>query len=104
MARIEGRQYRLIDDRSGLGKVLYRMFLLSTLFAVLWSKGYLWTIFVIALLFWLYDTFVIGALTAQPIDPPEADQFPEPDEEEDVPKPSPRRGRTRWKWRPEDSP
>jgi hypothetical protein len=103
MAHNEGRHYRLIDDRSGLGKVLYRMFLLSTLFAVLWSKGYLWTIFIIALLFWLYDTFVIGALIAQPIGPSEADASPPPDPEDVPPAPSSRRGRTRWKWKPEDT-
>jgi hypothetical protein len=102
MAQIYRRQYSITEEPFGVGRRLYRIFLLSVLFAVLWVKGYLWSAFILALLLYLYDTIVIPALTARPIeiaDPEDAEP-----EVEDVPKPSPRRGRARWKWKPEDSP
>ena len=86
---------------SSLGGRLYRIFLLSILFGVLWVKAYLWTAFIFALLLYLYDAIVIPALTMNPIEMAEPD---DQRDQEDVPKPSPRRGRTRWKWKPGDSP
>jgi hypothetical protein len=105
MAEIHPTRYSATEGPFGLGRRLYRIFLLSILFGVLWVKGYLWTAFVIALLLYLYDAIVIPALTVRPIEIAELEE--EADKEVELPpKPSasPRRGRTRWKWKPEDSP
>ncbi len=44
--------------------LIYRLFLLSIMFGVLWVKGYLWWAFGIALLLYLGDTFIIPLLVA----------------------------------------
>jgi hypothetical protein len=46
-----------------LGPWIYRLFLLSFLFAVLWVKGYLWWVFGIALVLFLSDTVVFPLLS-----------------------------------------
>lgn len=82
-------------DRGALGRLFYRIFLLSILFGILWVKGYLWTVFIIALLLYLFETIV------KPIAEMEAARKLDLDSK---PEPPPRRGggRTRWKWAPED--
>jgi hypothetical protein len=77
------------QDSLDLGRRLYRLFLLSILFGVIWVKGYLWSAFVIALVLYLFDVVVIPARATETIEIP------------DVEPPS-RRERSRWKWRPED--
>jgi hypothetical protein len=74
-----------------LGHRLYRMFLLSILFAVLWVKGYLWSAFLLALLLLIWDAVVVPVLAT------EAARSRDPD-------PPSRPERTRWKWTPEDAP
>jgi hypothetical protein len=76
-------------DSLDLGRRLYRLFLLSILFGVLWVKGYLWTSFIFALLLYLYDAIILPSLATQSIELP------------DVEPPS-RRERSRWKWSPDD--
>ena len=44
------------EDSLDFGRRLYRLFLLSVLFGVLWAKGYLWSVFILAILLYLYDT------------------------------------------------
>jgi hypothetical protein len=78
------------EDSLDPGRRLYRLFLLSIFFGVLWVKGYLWTVFICAILLYLYDAIVIPALATQSINIPEADEPPS------------RRGRSRWKWTPEE--
>jgi hypothetical protein len=46
-----------------LGPWIYRIFLLSFLFAVLWVKGYLWWVFWIALVLFLAETVVFPLLS-----------------------------------------
>lgn len=93
------------EIRVTLGRYLYRIFLLSVLFGILWTKGYLWTVFVFALLLYLFETILKPILeleAARRFDlEPEPLSEPEPHTE---PEPPPRRrgGRTRWKWTPED--
>ncbi len=77
------------EDPLGLGRRLYRIFLLSILFAVLWVKGYLWTAFIIALLLYAYEIVIRAALAGQAIEIPDDE-------------PAPRRGNRRWKWKPEE--
>ena len=89
MSRVYRIRSGATEDSLDFGRRLYRLFLLSVLFGVLWAKGYLWSIFVLAILLYLYDTIVIPALTAQTINIPDAER------------PS-RRGRTPWKWNPEE--
>jgi hypothetical protein len=103
MTRIYTSRSRPTEDQFGLGRRLYRMFLLSILFGVLWVKGFLWTAFIIALLLYLFDTILIPVLAMQSVELPEPGSEPEPEPE---PEPPPRRGRARgrWKWPPEDSP
>jgi hypothetical protein len=81
----------------GLGRRLYRIFLLAVLFGVLWAKAYLWTLFIFALLLYLFETIVKPILEIEAA----RKAGPEPESQ-----PEPRRsrggGRTRWKWTPED--
>jgi hypothetical protein len=88
-------------DEFGLSRRLYRIFLLSILFGVLWIKGFLWSAFIVALILYLLDTVVLPALAMQAVQMPEAEDQPEAE-----PEPPPRRGggRGRWKWPPEESP
>ena len=54
--------------------LIYRLFLLSIMFGVLWVKEYLWWAFSIALLLYLLDTFFIPLLmvaTSMPRERPE---------------------------------
>ncbi|SRR5579883_657214 len=46
-----------------LGPWIYRLFLLSVLFAVLWVKGYLWWLFGIALVLYLAETLIFPFLS-----------------------------------------
>jgi hypothetical protein len=103
MPRIYTTRSGWAEGEFGIGRRLYRIFLLSILFGVLWVKGFLWSAFIVALLLYLYDTIVIPALAAQAIDLPEPDTEPEPESE---PEPPARRGRGRgrWKWPPEETP
>ena len=80
-----------------LGRRLYRMFLLSILFAVLWVKGYLWSAFLLALLLYVWDAMVVPVLTMEAARSRETEPPSRP-EPPSLPK------RTRWKWTPEDAP
>src|SRR5215471_8437713 len=53
-----------------LGLWIYRLFLLSVMFAVLWVKGYLWWAFGIALILYLADTIVFPFLSVAASMPP----------------------------------
>ncbi len=89
MARVYRIRSGATEDSLDFGRRLYRLFLLFVLFGVLWAKGYLWSVFVLAILLYLYDTIVIPALTTQTINIPDAE-------------PPSRRGRTPWRWNPEE--
>ena len=52
-----------MKNKLDLGPWIYRLFLLSFLFAVLWVKGYLWWVFGIALVLFLADTVVFPLLS-----------------------------------------
>jgi hypothetical protein len=97
MATIYTRSHAMDDSRIPLGRRLYRIFLLSALFGVLWAKGYLWTIFLLALVLYLIETILLPALEMEAARKAEVEPEPEP---------PPRRGggRTRWEWTPEDAP
>ena len=56
-----------------LGPWIYRLFLLSVLFAVLWVKDHLWWVFGIALILFLAETVVFPLLSvavSMPVVPP----------------------------------
>jgi hypothetical protein len=89
MARFYRIRSGATEDSLDFGRRLYRLFLLSVLFGVLWVKGFLWSVFVLAIILYLYDTIVIPALIAQPIDIPDAE-------------PPSRRRRTPWRGNPEE--
>ena len=91
------------EGEFGIGRRLYRIFLLSILFGVLWVKGFLWSAFIVALVLYLCDVIVVPALAMQAIELSESASEPET-ENEPVPLPHPRRGRGRgrWKWPPEE--
>lgn len=91
------------EGEFGLGRRLYRIFLLAILFGVLWVKGFLWSAFIIALVLYLYDAIVVPALAMQAIELAGSENEPA-SENEPVPQPPPRRGRGRgrWKWPPEE--
>jgi hypothetical protein len=91
MARSTRKKQDGDDVPLALGRRLYRMFLLSILFGVLWVKQYLWTAFVFALLLYVLDTIVLPALAM------EAARVADPE-------PPSRPERSRWKWTPEDTP
>jgi hypothetical protein len=77
------------QDSVDPGRRLYRLFLLSILFGVLWVKGYLWSVFILALLMYLFDAFILTVMASQTIEIPDVE-------------PPPRRGRRRWQWNPDD--
>ena len=86
-----------------LGRRLYRIFLLSILFGVLWVKAYLWTAFLLALMLYFLDSFLpILAVAMQQAErapaPPPAPELPS---EPELPS---RPDRSRWKWTPKDAP
>src|SRR5204863_8197885 len=53
-----------MNDQLNIGTRIYRLFLLSLIFGVLWVKGYLWWVFSIALLLYLSDTFLFPMISA----------------------------------------
>ena len=53
------------------GTRLYRLFLLSIMFSVLWVKEYLWSAFILALLLFLGDTFIVPMLQVVSNMPPD---------------------------------
>src|SRR5438046_7947492 len=53
-----------MNDQLNIGTRIYRLFLLSLIFGVLWVKGYLWWVFSIALLLYLSDTFLMLFVSA----------------------------------------
>src|SRR4051794_7908733 len=52
-----------MNNHLNLGTRIYRLFLLSFIFGVLWVKGYLWWVFSIALLFYLSDTLLFPMIS-----------------------------------------
>ncbi|SRR5579883_569031 len=100
MTRIYTTRSRFPEDETALGRRLYRIFLLSILFGVLWIKGFLWTAFIVALMLYLLDTIILPALAIQAMELQETEGQAEAEPER-----PPRRGggRGRWKWPPDES-
>jgi hypothetical protein len=52
-----------MKNKLNIGTWIYRLFLLSLIFGVLWVKGYLWWVFSIALLLYLWEMLVLPFLS-----------------------------------------
>jgi len=57
-----------MDEKYFIGRLIYRLFLLSWFFAILWVKGYLWWLLAIAVLLFVGSVLVSTPFSVRAVD------------------------------------